>query len=235
LLFTNDDEYRRLSVVSQYEIENRFHLICAGRVPTMAHTKDRLVLLLLALAIGGAYLAIRYDIQWIISLMIGAGGVFMLFRGLQMIASGKARVPTQGSDLNPRVEHHWGFTARLWGILYAMMALALFGIAYGMWPLLHGDADLIGSISKSPFLSSLLLLVVGAGIAMYGLTRLLAPKEAFVETGASTAGRYFMGAYTCLLGGLILAVGLVRAFAPELLSTFSQWVRDLIENGVRQR
>jgi hypothetical protein len=36
----------------------------------MARTKDKLALLLVALAISGVYLAIRYDIRWIIALHV---------------------------------------------------------------------------------------------------------------------------------------------------------------------
>jgi hypothetical protein len=194
----------------------------------MARTKDKLALLLLALIIGGAYLAIHYDIRWIIALMIGAGGVFMLFSGLRMIGTRKARVPSGGSDLNPRLEHHSGFTAQLWGILYAMMSAILFGIAYGMWPTRNNAPEVFQRVSSSPLLSGLIIVIVGAGIAIYGLTR-FARKEAFVETQASTAGRYFMGIYACLSGILILVFGLIRAFAPELLSALRHWIVELIE------
>jgi uncharacterized membrane protein YqgA involved in biofilm formation len=52
--------------------------------------------LLVALAIGGAWLAIHYGVQWIIALLIGAGGVFMLVSGLRMIGTRKAHVPSGG-------------------------------------------------------------------------------------------------------------------------------------------
>jgi hypothetical protein len=196
----------------------------------MARTQDNVLMLLLALAIGGAYLAIRYKNQWMIALMVGAGGIFMLCGGLRMFVTRRARVPTQGSSLNPRLEYHAGFTARLWGILYAMMSVVLFGIAYSMWPARDGSTDVVGLLSRSPFLSGLVMTAVGAGIAMYGLTRVIARKEAFVETGASTAGRYFMGIYACLVGTLIVAIGLLVAFAPGLLSAFGQWIRDILKS-----
>ena len=200
----------------------------------MPRTKDKLSLLLVALAIGGAWLAIHYGVQWIIALLIGAGGVFMLVSGLRMIGTRKAHVPSGGADLHPRLEHHAGFTALLWGVLYAMMSLVLFAIAYSMWGVPSGSSDVVRTVSNSTFLSGLVMIAVGAGLAMYGLTRLAARKEAFVETGASTAGRYFMGAYTCLAGAVILALGLLRAFAPELLSALGQWMRDLVKNGVQR-
>ena len=200
----------------------------------MARTKDKLSLLLVALAIGGAWLAIHYGVRWIIALMIGAGGVFMLFSGLRMIATRKAHVPSGGADLHTRLEHHAGFTALLWGVLYAMMSLVLFAIAYSMWPAPGGSPDLVRVVSNSAFLSGLVMIVVGAGLAMYGLTRLVARSEAFVETGASTAGRYFMGVYTCLAGAVILAIGLLRTFAPGVLSALGQWMTGLVKSGVQR-
>jgi hypothetical protein len=200
----------------------------------MARTKDKLVMLLVALALGGAYLAIHYEIQPIISLMVGAGGILMLVSGLRMIATRRARVVTQGSEIHPRAEHHTGFTAQLWGILYAMMSIALFGLAYTIWPANNGASDFVEMVSNSPFLTGLVIVVVGAGMAMYGLTRLLARKEAFVETGLSTPDRYFTGIYSSLAGTLILAVGLLQTFAPELLSALRHWMWELIKNAVQR-
>jgi Na+/alanine symporter len=132
------------------------------------------------------------------------------------------------------VEHHAGFTAQLWGILYAMIGIALFCLAYAIWPASNSASDVAERVSNSPFLTGLVIVVVGAGIAMYGLTRLLAGKEAFVETGLSTTDRYVMGIYACLAGTLILAVGILQTFAPELLSALRHWIGELIKNAVQR-
>jgi len=200
----------------------------------MARSKDKLLLLFVALGIGGAFLAVRYEIRWAIALMIAAGGIVLLLSGLRMILTRKARVLTGGSDLHPRAEHHTGFTAQLWGILYVMFSVALFVLAYAMWPHRNGAPDLVGIVSNTPLLSSFVMMVVGAGIGMYGLTRLFARKEAFVETGVRAGERYFMGVYACLAGGLILAIGLLRAFAPGLLSALSHGITEFIKEGIRR-
>jgi hypothetical protein len=200
----------------------------------MARTKDKLALLLVALALGAAFLAIHYEIEWAIALVIAACGIVMLVSGLGMIVSRKARVPTDGSDLNPRAEYHAGFTAQLWGVLYVMISAALVALAYSIWPSRNGAEDLVRVISESSFLSGFIMINVGAGIAMYGLTRLLARKEAFVETRISTGERYFMGAYACLAGGLVLAIGFLRAFAPELLSALRNAAVEFIKESIRR-
>src|SRR6266571_8458198 len=88
---------------------------------------------LLALAIGAAYLAVRYRITPVVALLVGALGVYALASGTRMIVTRTARIPTQGSGTNVRMEHHTGASAQIWGVLFLVFGAITVAIAYSLW------------------------------------------------------------------------------------------------------
>ena len=92
--------------------------------------KDKLLIWLIIVGLGIAYLGIKYQNAIVIGLAIGGTGVYGIFAGFQMIVSKRAEVPT-GSTTGP-MERHTGLTAQLWGFLYILFGVIAILIALGM-------------------------------------------------------------------------------------------------------
>jgi len=194
----------------------------------MARTRDRVTLLLLAIGLVSAWVAIEYEIVWMIALLFAGGGAALLASGVWMIHTREARIPSGGSE-SSSFEHHRGITAQLWGVVSLLFSLVLFVVAYNLWPFRNGAPDVFELLSRVPSARGIVTTIAGAGFVTFGLTRLLAPKKAFAETGMSTLERYFTGVCAFAVGALMVLIGLLWAFAPSLLSFLGNRLGEILK------
>ena len=81
------------------------------------------------------------------------------------------------------------------------------------------DPDVVKGVgSYSPIISGLALIVTGIAMGMYGLTRVLPGKAAFVETTIGPFERGLTSVYYSVLGALVVLAGAIRALAPGALT-----------------
>jgi hypothetical protein len=180
--------------------------------------KNKLILLGLLIAILGAGAGIHYRIPIVITLVCIGLAVFSAVTGVQMIVTRKAVIPTSDS-FDAHKEYHTGLSAQFWGVLFLMFSVPLGAFGIGYW--LYGDdppTAIIEQMIRSPLISGLAIIVTGTGIALYGLTRMLPGKAAFVETRINPFERAVMGTYSVAVGAIVAAAGVVRAVAPGALT-----------------
>ena len=94
--------------------------------------------------------------------------------------------------------------------------LGAFGIGY--WLDADRPAAVIERMVASPFIAGLAVVAAGVGLILYGLTRLVAGKYTFSETGLGPVERRFVGVYAVVVGTLIAAAGIVHIVAPGALT-----------------
>jgi len=180
--------------------------------------KKKLIPLGVIAVLGGIAAGIHYEIPVVIALVLVFLAVFSAVCGIQMIVTRKADIPTSDS-FDPHREYHTGLSAQLYGLLFVMFSVPIgaFGILYWM----HGGdppGEIIDSMVKSPLISGVAIVAVGAGLAMYGLTRVLPGKAAFVETKISLFERSLNAIYLCGVGAVLMLAGIVRVAAPGTLT-----------------
>ena len=76
--------------------------------------KDKLLIWLIIVGLGIAYIGIKYQNPIIVGLAIGGAGAYGIFAGFQMIISKHAEVPTSGGR-SAHKDYHTGIAAQLWG------------------------------------------------------------------------------------------------------------------------
>jgi len=180
--------------------------------------KNKLMVLGLIAVIGGAAAGIHYRIPIVIVLVCLGLAAFSAVSGVQMIVSRRAVIPTSDS-LDAHKEYHTGLSAQFWGVLFLIFStpLAAFGVLY--WR--YGDdppADIMSRMLTSPIISGLGMIVTGLAIGLYGLTRVLPGKAAFVETKIGTVERTLTSVYLCIVATVIVLAGVTRAIAPGALT-----------------
>ena len=195
--------------------------------------KNKLLLFGLAAAMLGAAAGIHYRIPIVIAVVSVGLAMFCAVTGVQMIMTRKAVIGTSQS-LNPHREYHTGLSAQFWGVLFLMFSVPIgaFGVVY--W--LYGDnppANIVERMARSPLVSGLIMVTVGVGLGLYGLTRVLPGKVAFVETKISPFERGITAVYLCTVSALVVAAGLVRMLAPGTLTRMRDvaiaWALELVK------
>lgn len=180
--------------------------------------KNKLILFGLLIVILGAGVGIHYRIPVIITAVCVGLALFSAVSGLRMIVTRTAVIPTS-DGFDAHKEYHTGLAAQFWGVLFLMFSVPLGAFGIGYW--LYGDnppAAIINRMVASPFISGLAIIVAGVGIALYGLTRLVAGKYTFAETRIGPVERTLLGAYAVTMGLLVGAAGVVRMAAPGALT-----------------
>jgi hypothetical protein len=189
----------------------------------------------LALALGAVYLALRYRVMPVIALVLAAVGVYAFFAGARMITTRKASVSgSAGSGVNAHLEYHTGFSAQIWGVLFILFGAIIVALAYGLWRP-NEMSDALRQGLATPLGSGLGMFAVGAMIAMWAGTRLIAGKAAFVETREPLASRAAAGVFYAFVGLALMTVGVIRIVAPELLTASGQWLGDLVKERAASR
>ena len=180
--------------------------------------KNNLLLVGLIAVILGAGVGIHYRIPIVIALVCLGLAVFCAVVGVRMIVTRKAQIPTSES-FDPHREYHTGLSAQFWGVLFLVFSVPVgaFGVLY----LMYGDnppSDIVQRMAESPLISGVVIFTVGASLVMYGLTRVLPGKQAFVETGIGRFERGVTAVFSCTAGALIAVAGIVRVLAPGALT-----------------
>ena len=180
--------------------------------------RNKLIVLGLIVVILGAGAGIHYRIPIVIVLVCLGLAAFSAVSGVQMILTRKAAIPTSDS-FDSHKEYHTGLSAQFWGVLFLIFSVPLgaFGLLY--WR--YGEdppAELMARMVASPIISGLAMIVTGVAMGMYGLTRVLPGKAAFVETKIGPFERGLTSVYYSLLGTLVVLAGAIRALAPGTLT-----------------
>ena len=193
--------------------------------------KNKLLILGLIVVMAGVCAGLHYRIPIVIVATCLGLAVFSAVTGVQMIMSRKADIPTSDS-FDAHKEYHTGLSAQFWGVLFLIFSVPLgaFGVLY--WR--YGDNppwDLMARMVSSPIISGLAMIVTGIAIGLYGLTRVLPGKAAFVETKIGPFERGLESVYFSIVGMLIVLAGAVRALAPGTLTRLRDdaiaWVLEL--------
>ena len=180
--------------------------------------KNRFILFGLLIVILGAGVGLHYRIPLIITATCVGLALFSAVNGLRMIVTRTAVIPTSDS-FDAHKEYHTGLAAQFWGILFLIFSVPLGAFGIGYW--LYGDDPPVAIINRmvaSPLISGLAIIVIGAGLTLYGLTRLVAGKYTFVETRIGPVERTIGGVYAVTMGMLVSAAGVVRVVAPGALT-----------------
>ena len=194
--------------------------------------KNKLLIVGLMALMAGAAAGLHYRIPIVIVLVCLGLAVFCAVTGVRMIVTRRAVIATSDS-LHPHREHHTGLSAQMWGVLFLMIGVPVgaFGVSY--W--LYGDnppADLIAGMFRSPIISGVMVIAVGAALALYGLTRVIPGNATFAETGIGRFERVVVGGWACIAGAAIALAGCVRVVAPGLLTRMRDgaidWVLALV-------
>jgi hypothetical protein len=180
--------------------------------------KNKFLIAAIALALLVTWIGIRYRIPAIIALVLCGLAVFAFVTGVQMIVTRRAQIPT-GGNRSHRKEYHTGLGAQLWGMMFILMSAFPGAVAFVFWR--YGNeppADLVTRLVASPLISGVVIVATGAGIVMYGLTRLIAGNAPFAETKLRPIERMLGGGYACIVGSLVVVAGLVRGLSPGTLT-----------------
>ena len=180
--------------------------------------KNKLITLGLLVLIGGAAAGIHYRIPLAIVLVCLGLALFSAVVGVQMIVTRRAEIPTSDSFDSYR-EDHTGLSAQFWGVLFLMFSVPLG--AFGVLTWRYGEdppAEIIQRMVSSPIASGLVIIAVGVGLVLYGLTRVLPGKAGFVETRIGPFERGLSAVYYSIVGGFVALAGCVRALAPGALT-----------------
>ena len=177
--------------------------------------KNRLVLLALFASLGVVGIGLHIGNRTIGFLALTALGAFGIVSGLVMIVKREATIP-RSDALDPSYEKHRGLAAVLMGLFIAMISLpfAVFGAA----GLLHYDDMLTRTMERlgqSHLARGALVVVVGAGFIIFGLTRILTPPE---RLPVGRLGRWPRAINLFVVGGALTMAGLLHALLPGSLS-----------------
>ena len=180
--------------------------------------KNKLILLAITLAIGLAGVGIHYRIPVIIAVVLVGLGLFSAASGIQMIVTRKADIPTSES-FDPHLERHTGLTAQFWGVLFVMFSVPITAFGVNVWfEGVNPSGAMLERMLRNPIVSGVMIVTTGIGILLYGLTRLLGGKAAFVEIGVRPFERIMSGVYLSVVGSVVMVMGAVRALSPGTLT-----------------
>jgi hypothetical protein len=179
--------------------------------------KTKLIFLAIVLALAVAWVGVHYQIPLLMGVMLIGLGIFSAVIGIRMIITRKAQVPTGGSPA--RAEIHTGVSAQMWGVLFVIFSapLAAFGAGYVVWGN-SPPAGVIERLIRVPLVSGLAVVVTGVALLLYGLTRVLPGKAAFVETKIGPFERTLTAVGYSFVGTVVILTGIVRAIAPGTLT-----------------
>ena len=180
--------------------------------------KTKLVSLGLIAMVLGAGAGIHYRIPIVITLVCLGLAVFSAVVGVQMIFTRTADIPTSDS-FDAHKERHTGLSAQFWGVLFLMFSVpaGAFGVMYWRYGD-HPPQDMMEGMVRSPLISGLVIVGVGAAIGLYGLTRVIGGSAPFVETKIGRVERGLTAIYLCTVATLIVIAGVIRAVAPGTLT-----------------
>ena len=188
--------------------------------------KDKLLIWLIIVGLGIAYLGIKYQNPIMIGLAIGGTGVYGIFSGFQMIVSKRAEVPT-GSSTGP-VERHTGLTAQLWGFLYILFGGIAILIALGMSVPSETSKAWAEAFFARPSGMGWFLTVAGGMLLLLGIIRLISGNTPYAETKLVPFERLLGGTYFLILGLAILGAGLWLIISPSTLKALFEYLVSLI-------
>lgn len=177
--------------------------------------KNTLLLIALFAAIGVVVVGLHTGNRTVGFLALTALGVFGIVTGLLMIVRRKATIPMSDS-LDASYEEHRGLAAVLVGVFIAMISLPF--ATFGAAALLNRDdvmTRLLVRLGQSPVALGALVVVVGAGFIIYGLTRVLTPPE---RLPVGRLRRWPRAINLFLVGGALTAAGVMHALLPGTLS-----------------
>ena len=195
----------------------------------MGRRKDRVLLILSLLVIGGVVVALEYQVRPVILLFTAGIGVGFIAGGIHMIVTRRARIPVGESD-DPPAEQHTGLSAQLWGVLVAMFGGLCLLFTYDMWRRPHDSSEAMAERLANPFYRGLAVTALGAMVGIYGLTRLVANKDAFSEIGLSPTHRWLSGVASVLIGAVFVALGLMMMLSPDSLTALQGGLAGFIKS-----
>jgi hypothetical protein len=194
--------------------------------------KNKLLVFGLMAAMVGAAAGIHYRIPIVIAVVCVGLAVFCAMTGVQMIVTRKAVIATS-DGINPHREYHSGLSAQFWGVLFLMFSVPIGGFGVSYW--LYGDkppSEIIVGMFGSPLISGIMMVAAGVAVGLYGLTRVISGKEAFVETGIGRFERLVLGGWAFIVGAVVVLAGWVRVLAPDTLTRLRDgavdWVLALV-------
>jgi|GEM_PF-2748153 len=189
--------------------------------------KDKLLIWLIIVGLGIAYLGIKYKNPIVIGLAIGGAGVYGIFTGFQMILSKRAEVPTSGGG-SAHKEYHTGIAAQLWGFLYILFGVITILIALGMSVPSETSKAWVETFFARPSGMGWFMTVAGGMILLFGVIRLISGNAPYTETKLIPFERITGGISSSLLGLLILGTGLWLIIAPSTLKVLFEFLFSLI-------
>jgi hypothetical protein len=156
----------------------------------------------------------EYRIPVILALISLGLSLSALVMGVRMIVTRTAELPTSDTD-DTKHEHHRGFTAVLWGIMFLMIAapFAIYSVGYFVFGL-ESVGDAFGRVVSSPRAGTLLGAAAGVGFLLFGLTRLFGGKATFADTTIGPGQRILSGVFTSALGSLIVTAAIMESIMP---------------------
>jgi hypothetical protein len=190
--------------------------------------KTKLIFVAIVLALAVAWIGVHYQIPLLMGVMLIGLGIFSAVIGIRMIITRKAEVPTS-SGYQAYKEIHTGVSAQMWGVLFVIFSapMAALGAGYLLWGN-SPPAGVIERLIRVPLVSGLAIVVTGVALLLYGLTRVLPGKSAFVETKIGPFERTLTAVGYSFVGTIVILAGIVRAIAPGALTRFRdaaiQWL-----------
>ena len=151
-----------------------------------------------------------------------------------MILKRKAVIPTSTGPSAHR-EFHTGLSAQFWGVLYLIFSVPMgaFGVSYWIYGGDNPPGDIIERMARSPLISGLLIVTTGVAIILYGLTRVLPGKAAFVETKIGGFERGLSAVLNSIVGATLVTAGVIRMLAPGMLTRMRDaaidWVLTMVK------
>lgn len=196
--------------------------------------KERLQLTVFLVGLAVVFVGFHYEVPTIVAATCLGLGLFVILVGLGMVVKRRAEVPVgeDSGERGPR-EYHSGVTAQLWGLLYVVMGagLALVGV-YATFPAATSVAA--GRLLEGPLARDVVVAGAGALFCVYGLTRLLAPPEAFREVYAWRWQRRASGCATVAVGAALLTLAALLRFAPWVLTAMRRAAIALLTDLIRR-
>jgi hypothetical protein len=177
--------------------------------------KNTLLLVALFAALGVVAVGLHTGNRTVGLLAVTALGVFGIGSGLLMIVRREATIP-RSEGMDPSYERHRGLAAVLMGVFIAMISLPF--AAVGAAALLYGDAvttRMLERLAQSHMAWGSLVVAVGAGFIMFGLTRVLTPPE---RLPVGRLRRWPRAINLFVVGGLLTTAGVMHALLPGTLS-----------------
>ena len=189
--------------------------------------KDKLLIWLIAVGLGIAYLGIKYENPIVIGLAIGGTGVYGILAGIQMITSKRAEVPTSGGG-SAHKEYHTGIAAQLWGFLYILFGVITILIALGMSVPGETSKAWLEAFFARPSGMGWFMIIAGGMILLFGIIRLISGNAPYAETKLVPFERIIGGISSSILGLVILGIGLWLILSPSTLKAFFEYLISLI-------